>query len=502
MSQAFGCRRLLLLATIGSVALGAAGAAGAHGTTLRVSVSAEGEEGTRESVEPLLSADGGSVVFSSLAPNLVPDDTNEVSDIFLRDLVTGGIERVSVADDGSQAEPRGTFLEHGSYYPAVSAGGRYVTFASVSSNLVPGDTQDEVLDVFLRDRIASATYKISIGWDGRAPDYDSYVSAVSADGRFVAFDSDATTLVPDETNESTDVFVRDRLTNDIRRVSVSSSGDEGNADSVLASMSANGRHVVFQSWADNLVADDTNGLPDVFVHDLVTAVTTRLSVSATGDELRGISLAAGPASISMSGRYAVFVTAASRVVPGTSNGKAQVYLRDRDADGDGIFDEPDAIDTLRVTTTAQGAPQDGETRTAAVSADGAWVTFDSDAADLIANDLNATTDVFRYEVATGQISLASISSGGVQALGGISVAPSISADGSIVAFASRAGTLVPRDDNLTSDVFVHDFGTPASTCPGGGAEEGVPAGLLHEQVEPRAGPAGEPVHLLSCTLFG
>src|SRR5262249_18468776 len=142
-----------------------------------------------------IAANGGCVAFSSTASNLVPGDTNQTSDVFVSDRLTGTIERVSVASDGTGANEWS-----GDFGLCVSADGRYVAFASLASNLVPGDTNG-YWDVFVRDRQTGTTERVSVASDGTGADSDSYGGlAISADGRFVAFSSRATNLVPGDTN--------------------------------------------------------------------------------------------------------------------------------------------------------------------------------------------------------------------------------------------------------------------------------------------------------------
>ncbi len=230
----------------------------------RVSVASNGTQGNDGSAaysgSPAISANGRYVAFASGSSNLVPGDTNDRTDVFVRDLRSGTTRRVSVAGDGTQAN-------HGSHAPAISADGRYVTFASVASNLVPGDT-NHTGDVFVRDLRSGTTRRVSVAGNGAQGNHSSYGSAISADGRYVAFLSDASNLVPGDTNGASDVFVRDRRSGTTRRVSVAGNGTQGNLDSGDQAISADGRYVAFDSYASNLVPGDTNDNQDVFVRDL------------------------------------------------------------------------------------------------------------------------------------------------------------------------------------------------------------------------------------------
>jgi Tol biopolymer transport system component len=230
--------------------------------TTRVSVASNGTQGNSTSARASISADGRYVAFWSYASNLVSGDTNGAWDIFVRDRQSSQTARVSVASDGTQGNS-------GSGYPSISADGRYVAFSSSASNLVSGDTNG-CGDTFVHDRQSSQTTRVSVDSNGTqgngSPDY---APSISADGRFVAFSSYAKNLVSGDTNFYLDVFVRDRQSSQTTRVSVASDGTQGNANSYEPFISADGRYVAFCSDASNLVSGDTNGYVDVFVHDRV-----------------------------------------------------------------------------------------------------------------------------------------------------------------------------------------------------------------------------------------
>ncbi len=226
-------------------------------TTERVSVSSAEAEGNYRSNWSSVSADGRYVAFSSLADNLVAGDTNGVVDVFVRDRVTGITDRVSVSGAGEQGNDW-------SNWPSISADGRYVAFMSTANNLVAGDTNGS-WDVFVRDRVSGETERVNVSSAGAEANGPSGYSVISADGRYVAFMSDATNLVPGDTNGRADVFVRDRMAGETQRVSVSSAGVEADGRSDENSISADGRYVAFGSRASNLVPGDTNGTRDIFV---------------------------------------------------------------------------------------------------------------------------------------------------------------------------------------------------------------------------------------------
>jgi Tol biopolymer transport system component len=274
------------------------------------------------SQEAAISADGRYVAFDSYATNLVPGDTNHPGDVFVHDRQTGATELVSVDSSGNQGNGGG------SYRPAISADGRYVAFDSYAADLVPGDTNGSN-DVFVHDRQTGTTERVNVDSAGNQGDGgDSQGAAISADGRFVAFQSGATNLVPGDTNGNFDVFVHDRQTGATELVSVDSAGNQGGGHSYGAAISADGRYVAFESEASNLVPGDTNGSNDVFVHDRQTGVTELVSVGISGSLGDG---ASNNAAISTDGRYVAFESGATNLVPGDTNGNFDVFVRDRDA---------------------------------------------------------------------------------------------------------------------------------------------------------------------------
>jgi Tol biopolymer transport system component len=208
------------------------------GTTEPVSLSTPGVPPNGSSGAPSISAEGRFVAFSSRAANLVPGDTNEAEDAFVRDRLARSTERVSVGRDGAQAYGKDPYYL--SAAPSISGDGRYVAFASAASNLVAGDTNDSA-DVFVRDRLAGRTERVSVSGDGAQADAVSDYMAISADGRSVVFRSIATNLVPNDVNYLWDVFVRDRVAGTTELVSVSSSGEQANFYSVGVSINADGR---------------------------------------------------------------------------------------------------------------------------------------------------------------------------------------------------------------------------------------------------------------------
>ena len=262
------------------------------------------------------------MAFDTIASNLVADDMNERNDVYVRDRELGTTERVSIASDG---DPTGG----GGIRASISGDGRFVAFYSNVNDLVLGDENglpDVFSHVFVHDREAGTTERVSVASDGAKGNALSFNPAISADGRFVAFNSGATNLVEGDTNGETDFFVHDREAGTTERVSVASDGTQGNGESGGASISADGRFVGFSSLASNLVAGDTNGTSDSFVHDRESGVTERVSLANDGTEGNN---ASGAASISGNGRFAAFNSSANNLVSGDTNDLIDVFVRDR-----------------------------------------------------------------------------------------------------------------------------------------------------------------------------
>ena len=455
--------RVGLAALVGVVLAGAVAPATQAGVTERVNVSSAGDEAQddRAGSEPdgggvgsggdAVSADGRYVSFRSFASNLVAGDSNNAGDVFVRDRQSGKTRLVSIGSGGAPANG-------GSYGDVISADGRYVAFESTASNLVADDTNNAG-DVFVHDIETGETRRVSVSSTGAQGNVYGLSSgaAISADGRYVAFTSRASNLVADDTNGNEDIFVHDLQTGETRRVSVSSDGTQANNASFAAAISADGRYVAFDSIASNLVAGDTNIRTDVFLHDLQSGETRRVSVSSTGAQANGST--SGP-SISGDGRYVAFGAESdtTNLVAGDTNDGGDVFVHDRQTG-----------DTQRVSVSSIGAEADIASRDTraysqvpSISADGRYISFYSNAPNLVAWDTNDTTDLFVHDRQSGETRRVSVSSTGAQGndstFGG-----AISADGHYVAFTSDARNLVANDTNASTDVFVHDIVAPDVT---------------------------------------
>jgi Tol biopolymer transport system component len=334
-----------------------------------------------------------------------------------------------------------------SSHPSISDDGRYVAFQSDATNLVAGDSNVKS-DVFVRDRQTGTTYLVSRDSAGVKGNGHSYNPSISADGRYVAFESDASNLVAGDTNVKRDIFVRDRNTGTTYRVSRDSAGAEGDGGSSYSSISADGRYVAFNSVAANLVSGDTNGVQDIFVRDRQTGTTSLISRDSAGIEGNGGSLYP---KISADGRYVVFMSDATNLVAGDTNVKSDIFVRDRQTGT-----------TTLVSKDSAGVEGNENSNYPSISGNSRYVAFESDATNLVSGDTNVKRDVFVRDRQSGTTTLVSKDSAGVEG-NDMSYLPSLSADGRYVGFYSDATNLVSGDTNTASDVFVRDRNTGTTT---------------------------------------
>ena len=375
-----------------------------------------------------------------LAALLVSLTTLELLDL-PADAAAGDIERVSVHSIGGEADAT-------SNDPAISGDGRFVAFNSKATDLVASDTNG-TQDIFVHDRQTGQTTRVNVDSLGGEANGFSANAAISGDGRFVAFYSDATNLVDDDTNDSRDIFVHDRQTGQTTRVSVDSLGGEADGNSFGPSLSDDGRFVAFSSQATGLVTGDTNGTSDVFVHDRQTGETTRVSVDSLGGEADGSSSA--PA-ITGDGRFVAFDSSATNLVTGDTNGVRDVFVHDRQTS-----------QTIRVSFDSFGGEADDFSSAPAITGDGRFVAFESNATNLVAGDTNGVLDIFVHDRQTEETTRVSADSVGGETDEDGSIGPAISGDGRFVFFYSSSTGLVAGDTNATSDVFVHDRQTAQTT---------------------------------------
>lgn len=333
--------------------------------------------------------------------------------------------------------PAGLDSDGRSERSAISASGRYVAFSSSATNITRIDT-NAAQDIFVDDRVTGTTERVSVSSIGSQANGPSALPAISADGRFVAFQSQATNLVSGATPDVWSIYVRDRRAGTTTLVSKSESGGANPTDATTPSISADGSLVAFASAAA-LTAADTNCTWDVYVRDTAADTVALASVDSAGDP--GCNGSFGPA-ISPDGRYVAFVSD-GRLVPEDDEGARDVYRHDRLTGG-----------TIRVSVDDTGDGVAGASFAPAISADGRFVAFTS-AARLDPFDTNGVNDIYVRDTLTGDTTRESISSAGAQA-NGASDKPALTADGGIAVFESLATNLVSGDSNSSFDVFLRD----------------------------------------------
>lgn len=477
--------------------------------TIRISETAEGVAAPFSS-RPAISGDGRYVAFDSDSPLLAPSRSAWLA-VFVGDVETGEIVNVSIASDGTSANGS-------TFYAAISRDGRFVAYKSHATNLVSGDTNKNG-DFFVHDRDADgdaifdepgaiSTERVTVATDGtQVGEGDQHRvmgrPSISRDGRYVIFASRSAALVPGDTNQASDVFVRDRIAGTTERVSLAAAGGEGDSDSFAAggdackscdpddgangpAISDDGRYVSFTSKSTNLVPGDTNGLHDVFVRDRERHTTVRVSVATDGTEMRGKRTVAGAGLSSGSGAMDGMISADGRYVTFESNSQGlvpvdqlyqnrtldlDIFVHDRDVDGDGIYDEAGGVATRRVNVSSTGAEtNDPDSRRAVISPDGRHIAFFSLASNLVDNDTNgcgtsfATKcwDVFIHDIGLGWTERVSVAYDGSEG-NELSLWPSISDGARYVTFMSFAKNLLEEQEPLTlnSLVFVRDRGPAA-----------------------------------------
>ena len=393
--------------------------------TTRISVSSSRQQGDRPSFTAGISASGRFVAFTSQATNLVPGDTNDRQDAFVNDRRTGHTQRVSVSSSSAQAKP-GPNPDGGSAAMDLSANGRYVLFRSDAPNLVPGDANGRS-DAFIRDRATGRTRRIPPAGLGIS------AGVLSANGRYAVL-------------EAADNLYR----YDLRRGRLLRLTAGANGWSVSPSVSADGRYVAFTSIASNLVRGDTNKLPDIFVRNMRTGRTARVSVTSTGKQGVGkrYSNGSNAPTISSDGRYVAFHSDMTNLVQGDTNGVFDIFVHDR-ATGK----------TQRVSVSSTGRQSNAESGAgASFSANGRYVAFSSLATNLVADDRNDITDVFVRDLGKHRTQLVSL---GMHGQGDdaswVGLGAAFTRDGRHLLFASWAANLVPGDTNGVADVFVRDL---------------------------------------------
>ncbi|MEE4331808.1 MAG: hypothetical protein V2J10_13145 [Wenzhouxiangella sp.] len=411
-------------------------AASAFAQIERVSVANDGSQAAGDSYQASISDDGQVVAFRSNADGLAGGDSNGLPDIFVRDLGLGTTERISteigqneqalynrhswtsISDDGMKVAYQATpsafqtirVFDRGDdstveilplsptpnnidgearQQPVLSGNGQWVAFYSTvtfqgseppSARPAPDDTNG-AQDVFVYDLPTQQALRLSRNADGVQGNAASLRPSISDEGRFVVFESWADNLVPDDIDvKKSDVFVKDRISSAIVQVSVSAAGVEADEDSEEAAISGDGNWIAFRSRAGNLVPGDTNGRWDIFVRDRSLTVIERISVTSDGEQSNRDSFSP---SLSDDGRFVAFHSSADNLVPDDANQRSDVFVHDRQT---GL--------TALVSRNGQGEPADGHSTGATISGDGQWLVFESDATDLVDGDTNRARDIF------------------------------------------------------------------------------------------------------------
>jgi len=479
--------RCVLALALPVVALTAAPAAAQNPIT-RASVGPAGNEGKKDSgalSRPAFSRDGRFLAFDSNAGNLAGGDTNGVADVFVKELATGALVRVSVASNGTQGD-------RDSAGPSLSGDGRFVAFYSYATTLVSGDTNSSP-DVFLHDRDADGngifdegngvTACVSVSSSGTLGNYSSVGSAISDDGRYVAFNSSSTNLVSGDTNQRTDEFLRDVVAGTTIAITVDVTGTTlGDNHCYLPVISGDCALVAFASDASNLVANDTNSYRDVFVRDWAAGTTVRASVDSAGVEGNGASY---DPCLAGDGSAVAFTSWAANLVQTDVNRMVDVFVHDLATGVTSLA----SIDSY----TNQG---NSNSFRPWINSDGSVVVFQSWATNFAAGDLNQQSDVFVHERAAAVTTCVSFNGVGLGCNGTGCGYPCISGDGTLVAFVADSDNLVVADGNAKLDVFVHD----RAVVPRAASWSSYGSGFYGTSFVPSITPSADPAFGASLTL--
>lgn len=441
--------------------------------TQRVSTDGSGAETFGISTGPSVTPDHAFVAFVSTSASLVPNDLNGVSDVFVKNVATAEVQRVSVSSSGEEAAADLQSL--GSTQPSISADGRFVAFVSNATNPVANDNNNYA-DVFVHDRQTGVTELVSVATDGAASEGACLFPSISADGRYVAFESFAANLAPGS-NGLGQIYLRDRQTSTTELISASTGGSGGFGRSIRPSISANGRFVAFESAATNLVVQSVGSWSHAYVRDRQSGTTEVVSLTHSGTVIPHHGFGA---SMSADGRYVAFSSSYFATVANDNNSLPDVFVRDRQLGT-----------TRRVSLSTLGAEGDAASFDPSISPDGRWVSFYSTASNLVPDDTNRTgplpsgVDIFLHDLQTGTTERASLASDGTEALPDVGLSSrctSVGLGGSI-AFCSRATNLVPDDTNGQWDVFLRARPVPRPIAEASGPYLGWADGVVPAYVE-------------------
>ncbi|MCU0753584.1 MAG: hypothetical protein MUE46_00475 [Xanthomonadales bacterium] len=388
--------------------------------------------------QPRLSEDGRHVLFVSAASNLIAGDHNGVEDLFLRDRQTGRTRMVNVRADG---RPGRSTTASSEVAGSVSADGRLVAFSSRQNDLVAGDS-NQTADVFLHDTATGSTLLLVTGIGGAPADAGARHPAISASGRYVAFESSSTNLLAGPAGSAPQVYLLDRDSNTLERISVTPGGQPAAAGGELATVSDDGRYVAFLSASDDLVAGvGNNGVQQLYLRDRQLGQTRRLSERA-GAPADGV---IRTAQIAGNGSNVVFQSDATNLISGDGN-----LLED-------IFVVPVTGGAItRVSVASTGGESDRASRNPTISRNGRRIGFDS-AAVLAGGGVLDVSQVYLRDLDAGTTVLASVNNGGANG-NGEEFDAGLSADGAVIAFNASSSNLVAGDSNQFNDRFVRVLG--------------------------------------------
>jgi uncharacterized repeat protein (TIGR01451 family) len=406
----------------------------------RVTVSSSGEEADNSSFFSFTSENGRYVTFGSWARNFAPDHpiNENYIDAFVRDRVTGETRKITIPHTGG-------VTDNDSSDPVITADGRYISYTSFATNLVPNDNngdlwQREGLDVFVYDQQTGVTVRASLAENGDEVKGNS-AGVITPDGQNILFFSNGTNLVANA------IYKRNFHTGAMSRITKNPfDGGGGNDMMVHVWGDYDASHIVFSSYASNLVLGDYNGLLDIFLYTAEDGSTRRITMGYAGGEANGTS---GQPFISMDGRFVVFRSDASNLVPGDTNGVGDVFLYN--------------VETGQMTRASVGSggrQANGLSRDPSVCANGRYVSFTSEADNLVPGDNNGEHDVFLHDTETGETILVSKTDGGVIG-NGRSHRSFLVPDCSSIVFASDATNFVPNDTNNSRDMFMAQIATPS-----------------------------------------
>lgn len=423
-------------------AIGVTAASNAPDLVSRADANQTVASGAGDSSAPTMTGDGRFVVFISSAGNLVTNDSNGAPDVFVRDRILGRTSLVSVSADGAGS------ANSASASPSISSNGQFVVFQSRASNLTTNATNGWE-NIFVRNMFSGATALVSVSTNGAACDYSSLNPQMTPDGRLVVFESLADNLVQNDTNQLSDVFVRDLVNSNTVLVSVNTSGNGSSAGyAINPSITPDGRFVVFESTAANLVTNDFNTKSDIFLRDLVAGTTTLISAGTNGN-------AAGTsqnAVISDDGRYIAFESTVNTLVAGDSDGLNDIFLRDVQTGTTTL------ISPLADFNTASSTPS-----RPVISHDGRLVAFETGVPPFSSLSVSTNCQIYLWDAQTVSNVLISVGLDGVSQAAGVSYSPVISADDRYISFLSNATNLVAGTTNGMFQVYQRDLVTGLTT---------------------------------------